>query len=165
LIQGEKPSKIQASDFRKYSFPTVLPLGNTIHCLYNRSMRPQAINPSNSPKPVGPYSHAVRIGDFLFCSGQIPLLPNGQLIHGGIREQTEQALKNVQAILSDQGLSAVHVVKTTVFLTDLGEFSEMNDVYSNYFSEQYPARSTLQVSALPKGAKVEIEVLACYATP
>jgi 2-iminobutanoate/2-iminopropanoate deaminase len=128
-------------------------------------MRPQSINPDNSPKPVGPYSHAVRIGDFLFCSGQIPVQGDGQIVPGGIREQTEQVLKNLQAILSDQGLSAEHVVKTTVFLTNLGEFSEMNEVYGNYFADHRPARSTVQISALPRGAKVEIEVVACYATP
>jgi 2-iminobutanoate/2-iminopropanoate deaminase len=131
----------------------------------NFRMRPQSINPDNSPKPVGPYSHAVRIGDFLFCSGQIPVLGDGQIVSGGIREQTEQVLKNLQVILFNQGLSAQNVVKTTVFLTNLTEFSEMNEVYGHYFADHHPARSTVQVVALPRSVKVEIEAIACYATP
>lgn len=128
-------------------------------------MRPHVIEPKESPKPVGPYSHAVRVGDLLFCSGQIPLNKEGQLVSGGIREQTRQVLENVGAILRDQSLGFENVVKATVFMTDLGEFAEMNGVYSEYFKSNYPARSTVQVAALPKGARVEIEIVACYATP
>jgi 2-iminobutanoate/2-iminopropanoate deaminase len=128
-------------------------------------MRPHIVEPAGSPRPVGPYSHAVRVGDFLFCSGQIPLTAEGKLVEGGIREQTAQVLKNVSAILKDQALSFENVVKTTVFLTDLTEFSEMNAIYAEFFTKNFPARSTIQVAALPRGARVEIEVIACYPTP
>lgn len=125
-------------------------------------MRPQIVEPAGSPKPVGPYSHAVRVGDFLFCSGQIPLTKDGKLIEGGIREQTRQVLQNLSAILQDQSLTAANVVKTTVFLTDLQEFAEMNSIYAEFFQANFPARSTIQVAALPRGARVEIEAVACY---
>jgi 2-iminobutanoate/2-iminopropanoate deaminase len=128
-------------------------------------MRPHVINPAGSPKPVGPYSHAVRVGDFLFCSGQIPLTKEGQMVEGGIREQTRQVLLNVSAILQDQALTCENVVKATVFMTNLGEFADMNAVYSEFFQDRFPARSTVQVAALPRGSKVEIEVVACYPTP
>ncbi len=128
-------------------------------------MRPAIIQPADSPKPVGPYSHAVRVGDFLFCSGQIPLTTDGKLVDGGITEQTRQVLKNVSAILQDQALTCENVVKTTVFMTNLAEFAEMNAVYQEFFQQNFPARSTIQVAALPRGAKVEIEVIACYPTP
>jgi 2-iminobutanoate/2-iminopropanoate deaminase len=128
-------------------------------------MRPQAIQPANTPQPVGPYSHAVRVGDFLFCSGQIPLTNEGKLAEGGVREQTRQVLQNVSAILRDQALTCENVAKTTVFMTDLGEFAEMNSVYTEFFQSNYPARSTVQVAALPRGAKVEIEIIACYPAP
>lgn len=127
-------------------------------------MRPKVIQPEKSPTPVGPYSHAIRLGDLLFCSGQIPLRPDGQLVEGGIQEQTRQALENLGIILKDQGLGFEQVVKTTVFLVDLGEFAEMNRVYGEYFTSNPPARSTVQVSALPKGARVEIEAVVCYPT-
>lgn len=128
-------------------------------------MRPHIIEPKNSPKPVGPYSHAVRVGDLLFCSGQIPLTKEGNLVEGGVTEQTRQVLENVKAILQDQSLRFENVVKATVFMTNLGEFAEMNKVYGEYFTGSYPARSTVQVAALPRGARVEIEVVACYPTP
>jgi 2-iminobutanoate/2-iminopropanoate deaminase len=121
------------------------------------------IKPKSSPAAVGPYNHAVRVGDFLFCSGQIPLDPaNGQLVSGDIRAQTERVLENVKAILDDQGLSFAQVVKSTVFMTNLGDFATMNEVYARYFTADYPARSTVQVAALPRGAAVEIEVVAHY---
>jgi 2-iminobutanoate/2-iminopropanoate deaminase len=132
---------------------------------YESAMRPHIINPAASPKPVGPYSHAVRVGDLLFCSGQIPLNAQGQLVAGGIKEQTQQVLQNVAAILKDQSLQFENVVKATVFMVDLSEFADMNAVYSEFFRENFPARSTVQVAALPRGARVEIEVVACYATP
>jgi 2-iminobutanoate/2-iminopropanoate deaminase len=129
-------------------------------------MRPQAISPAGAPKAVGPYSIAVRIGDFLFASGQIPLDPaNGALISGGIDSQTERVLENIKVVLADQGLTFANVVKTTVFMTNLGEFAQMNGVYARYFSEPFPARSTVQVAALPKGAAVEIEIVAHFSTP
>jgi 2-iminobutanoate/2-iminopropanoate deaminase len=121
------------------------------------------IKPAGSPKAVGPYNHAVRFGDLLFCAGQIPIDPKtGDLITGDIKAQTERALKNVGAILEDQKLSFANVLKTTVFLTDLADFAGMNEIYATRFPGEYPARSTIQVAALPKGAKVEIEVLAHF---
>lgn len=120
------------------------------------------IKPKNSPAPVGPYNHAVRAGDLLFCSGQIPLDAQGNLVTGDIRAQTERVLENVNAILSDQGLTFANVVKSTVFLTNLGDFAAMNEVYARYFTSDFPARSTVQVAALPRGASVEVEVVAHY---
>lgn len=132
---------------------------------YIFTMRPHVVQPANSPKPVGPYSHAVRVGDLLFCSGQIPLTREGKLVEGGIAEQTRQVLQNVSTILLDQSLTCENVVKSTVFMTDLAEFTEMNKVYTEFFTQNFPARSTIQVAALPRGAKVEIEIIACYSTP
>jgi 2-iminobutanoate/2-iminopropanoate deaminase len=121
------------------------------------------IKPANSPAAVGPYNHAVRIGSLLFCSGQIPIDPkDGQLVSGDIKAQTERALQNVKAILDDQKLTFANVVKSTVFLTDLADFAGMNETYAKYFPENAPARSTVQVAALPKGAQVEIEVIAHF---
>jgi len=125
-------------------------------------MQSQIVEPAASPKPVGPYSHAVRVGEFLFCSGQIPLTQEGKLVEGGIREQTQQALQNLGTILQDQKLTFQNVVKTTVFLVDLNEFAEMNAIYGEHFRLNPPARSTIQVAALPRGARVEIEAVACY---
>jgi 2-iminobutanoate/2-iminopropanoate deaminase len=120
------------------------------------------IKPATSPAPVGPYNHAVRVDDLLFCSGQIPLKADGSLVTGDVRAQTEQVLENVKAILSDQKLTFENVVKTTVFLTNLGDFAVMNEIYARYFTANQPARSTIQVAALPRGASVEIEVIAHY---
>jgi 2-iminobutanoate/2-iminopropanoate deaminase len=121
------------------------------------------IKPAKSPAAVGPYNHAIRIGDLLFCAGQIPIDPaTGNLIPGDARAQTERVLENVKAILEDQKLGFSNVVKTTVFLTNLADFAAMNEVYSKYFTVDYPARSTIQVAALPKGANVEIEVVAHF---
>jgi 2-iminobutanoate/2-iminopropanoate deaminase len=123
----------------------------------------QIIKPQKAVAPVGPYSHAVRAGNLLFCSGQIPLDPaTGQLIPGDIKAQTERALLNVRSILEDQGLTFDHVVKSTVFLTDLGNFNAMNEAYARYFTRDFPARSTVQVVALPRAAAVEIEIVAAY---
>jgi 2-iminobutanoate/2-iminopropanoate deaminase len=122
------------------------------------------IQPAKSTPPICPYSHAVRSGNFLFCSGQIPIDPRtGKLAgDGDVRAQTERVLKNLQAILDQEKLTFGHVVKTTVFLTNLDDFGAMNEVYANYFAKDHPARSTVQVAGLPRGAKVEIEALACY---
>jgi 2-iminobutanoate/2-iminopropanoate deaminase len=126
-------------------------------------MQKTVIRPAQAPAAVGPYNHAVRVGDLLFCSGQIPILPTtGELVAGDIRAQTARALENVKAILADQGLTFDRVVKTTVFLTHLADFAAMNEVYAQYFSADFPARSTVQVAALPRGASVEIEVVAHY---
>ncbi len=121
------------------------------------------IKPDKSAPAVGPYNHAVRIGDLLFCAGQIPLDPaTGTLVSGDIKRQTERVLENVKTILDDQKLTFAHVVKSTVFLTNLQDFAGMNEVYAKYFTADFPARSTVQVAALPKGANVEIEVIAHY---
>ena len=121
------------------------------------------VTPAKSPAAVGPYNHAVRIGDLLFCAGQIPIGPaTGNLIAGDARAQTERVLENVKANLEHQKVSFSNVVKTTVFLTNLADFAAMNEVYSKYFTSDYPARSTIQVAALPKGANVEIEVIAHF---
>jgi 2-iminobutanoate/2-iminopropanoate deaminase len=119
------------------------------------------VKPANAAPAVGPYNHAIRIGDLLFCAGQIPIDPaTGNLVGPDIRQQTERVLENVKLILEDQKLTFAHVVKSTVFLTNLADFAGMNEVYSRYFISDHPARSTIQVAALPRGAGVEIEVIA-----
>ena len=121
------------------------------------------IKPAKSPAALGPYNHAVRLGDLLFCAGQIPIDPkDGNLVTGDIKVQTDRVLQNIKAILDDQGLTFANVVKSTVFLTDLANFAGMNEVYAKYFTENFPARSTIQVAGLPKGATVEIEVVAHF---
>jgi 2-iminobutanoate/2-iminopropanoate deaminase len=121
------------------------------------------IKPSKSPTAVGPYNHAIRTGDLLFCAGQIPIDPaTGDLVQGDIKVQTQRVLENVKAILDDQKLTFANVVKSTVFLTNLADFGGMNEVYAKYFTGDFPARSTIQVAALPKGANVEIEVVAHF---
>ena len=123
------------------------------------------VSPAGAVPALGPYTHGIRVGDLLFCSGQVsidPAHPSGP-VTGDIRAQTRRVLDNVKLILADQGLGFGHVVKTTVFLTNLAEFQGMNDVYAEYFSAPYPARSTVQVVALPRASSVEIEVTASYA--
>lgn len=121
------------------------------------------VKPKNSPAALGPYNHAVRIGDLLFCAGQIPINPaDGNLVTGDIKVQTDRVLQNIKAILEDQGLTFANVVKSTVFMTDLAQFGGMNETYAKYFTENFPARSTVQVAALPKAAVVEIEVIAHF---
>ena len=120
----------------------------------------KAIKPEKGPKAIGPYSPAVKLGDFVYLSGQIPVDPaTNDLVKGDIRVQTHQVMQNIITILEEMGLETRHVVKTTVFLTDMGNFAAMNEVYAGYFDEPYPARSCVQVGALPKGAEVEIECL------
>jgi 2-iminobutanoate/2-iminopropanoate deaminase len=119
------------------------------------------ISTSEAPAAIGPYSQAVRSGRFLFCSGQIPLDPkSGQIVTGDIAAQTRRVLDNIAAVLRAEGLTFDNVVKTTVFLTDLSDFQTVNEIYGACFKNHPPARSTVQISALPKGAKVEIEVVA-----
>lgn len=126
-------------------------------------MTKNIIKPSKAAPAGGPYNHGVRVGDLLFCAGQIPLVPeSGQLIAGDIRAQTERALENVKIILEDQGLTLDNVVKATVFMTNLGDFAAMNEVYGRFFTRDFPARTTVQVAALPRGAQVEIEAIAHY---
>jgi 2-iminobutanoate/2-iminopropanoate deaminase len=119
------------------------------------------ISTENAPAAVGPYSQAVAIGDMVYTAGQIALDPaTGKLMEGGIAAQTEQVLHNLQAVLAAANSSLEQVIKTTVFLQDMGEFAAMNAVYGRYFSHNPPARSTIQVAALPLGAGVEIEAVA-----
>ena len=117
----------------------------------------------DAPAAVGPYSQAIAAGEMLFCAGQIPLDPaTGNLVNGDIKAQTERVLENVKTILDDQKLTFANVVKSTVFLTNLADFAGMNEIYAKYFTSDFPARSTIQVAALPKGAIVEIEVIAHF---
>lgn len=126
-------------------------------------LKKQIIKPAKSAPALGPYNHGVRSGDLLFCAGQVGLEPaTGNLVAGDIKAQTQRALENVKAILEDQQLTFANVVKSTVFLTNLADFAAMNEVYGKYFTSDFPARSTVQVAALPKGAQVEIEVIAHY---
>jgi len=116
---------------------------------------------SLAPQAIGPYSQAVDLGDFVFVSGQIPIDAATQLVvQGPIEVQTERVLKNLQGVLAAAGLSLENVVRTTVFLTDLANFPMMNEVYARFFSREFPARSTVQVSGLPKGVAVEIDAIA-----
>jgi 2-iminobutanoate/2-iminopropanoate deaminase len=119
-----------------------------------------AIATADAPQAIGPYSQGVDAGAVVFVSGQIPAGPDGALVKGGIAEQTQRCLSNVEAILKAAGLSMADVVKTTVFMTDLGQFAAMNEVYGQRFGAPFPARATVQVAALPKGAAVEIEAVA-----
>jgi 2-iminobutanoate/2-iminopropanoate deaminase len=120
----------------------------------------KAIKTEKAPKAIGPYSQAIRSGDYLFLSGQLPADPVSGEISGDIKAQTNQVFKNMAAILAEAGISLQHVVKTTVFLKDLNDFSVMNDVYRQYFDHDPPARSCVQVAAIPKGALIEIESIA-----
>ncbi len=124
-------------------------------------MEKQIIKTDQAPAAIGPYSQGVRIGDFLFTSGQIALDPTtGEMRSGEIEQETEKTLRNIEAILKAGGLSLDHVVKTTVYLVDLNHFTRMNQVYERFFSTNKPARACVQVAALPKGAKVEIDAVA-----
>lgn len=121
----------------------------------------KVINTKSAPSAIGPYSQAIQVGNLVYTSGQIPIDPStGSFVEGGIKEQTRQSLANVQAILKEAGLTMNDVIKTTVFLADMNDFAEMNSVYAEFFSNPYPARSAVAVKTLPKGALVEIEVIA-----
>jgi 2-iminobutanoate/2-iminopropanoate deaminase len=127
-------------------------------------MNKTIVKPAKSAPALGPYNHGVRVGDLLFCAGQIPLdpaHPNGPL-PADIKAQTERVIENIKLILEDQKLTLSNVVKTTVFMTNLGDFAAMNEMYAKHFTADFPARSTVQVAALPRGAQVEIEVVAHY---
>ncbi len=124
----------------------------------------QAVSSPDAPKAIGPYSQAVRAGQLLFLSGQVPLDPaTGLLVDGDIAAQTRRVFENLGAVLQAGGRSFSDVVRTTVFLADMNDFALMNEVYGQYFSEPYPARATVQVARLPKDARVEIDVIASYA--
>ena len=119
------------------------------------------IHTDNAPKAVGPYSQAVQMNDFLFCSGQIAIDPkNQEVFTGDIKQQTEMVLNNIEAVLSASGFNFNHVIKTTIFLTSMSDFSTVNEIYAKRFLKDPPARSTIAVSGLPKGVNVEIEVIA-----
>lgn len=114
-----------------------------------------------APKAIGPYSQAIMIGDFLFASGQIAIDPKkSELVEGGIEVQAAQVMENIKNLLAGAGMDFSHVAKTTIFLTDINNFSLVNEIYGRYFSEEPPARSCVEVSCLPKGALIEIEVIA-----
>ena len=120
-----------------------------------------AISTKKAPAAIGPYSQAIRVGNIVYTSGQIPLDPaTGTFVEGGIKEQTRQALTNIKAILEEAGTSMDNVVKTTVFMANMDDFADMNAVYAEFFTEPYPARSAVAVKSLPKGALIEIEVIA-----
>ena len=121
----------------------------------------KAIQTNNAPAAIGPYSQAIDVSGFIFASGQIPIDPaTGEFVKGGIKEQTRQSLLNAKSILIAAGTDLNHVVKTTVFLSDMANFTAMNEVYSTFFEQPFPARSAVAVKDLPKGALVEVEVLA-----
>jgi len=119
------------------------------------------ITTSNAPAPIGPYSQAVQAGNFLFVSGQVAINPeNGELNLVNIEEETHQVMRNLKAVLLEAGLTFDHVVKATIFLSDMGTFGQVNEVYGQYFTADFPARETVQVSVLPKNVNVEISVIA-----
>ncbi len=124
-------------------------------------MEKQIINTNNAPAPIGPYNQSVKAGNTLYVSGQIALDPvSGELIKSGIVDATHQVMKNLQAVLTAAGLGFEHIVKTTIFLTDMKTFPQVNEVYGSYFKGDFPARETVEVSGLPKGVEVEISVIA-----
>ena len=124
-------------------------------------MAKKIVKSDKAPAPIGPYSQAVEVGEFLFCSGQIGLnAETGEVASGGVKEQTEQVMSNIEAVLAAADMKFEHVVKTTIFLTNMADFTTVNEVYGRHFSKNPPARSTVAVAGLPKGVKVEIEVIA-----
>ncbi len=124
-------------------------------------MRKKVIHTEKAPKAIGPYSQAVQAGNFVFLSGQIPLDPKtGEVVKGDIRQQTKQVLENMKGILESQRLGMENVVKVSIFLKDLGNFNQVNEVYATYFPSSPPARSTVQVAKLPRDAEIEIEAIA-----
>lgn len=121
----------------------------------------KAISTSKAPAAIGPYSQAIRTGNLIFVSGQLPIDPaTGNFPEGGIKELTRQSLTNLKSILEAEGTDMAHVVKTTVFLADMGDFADMNEVYAQFFQAPYPARSAVAIKTLPKNARVEVEAVA-----
>ncbi len=119
------------------------------------------INTEKAPKAVGPYVQANKVGNLIFCSGQLGLIPEtGKMVEGGVLEETKQIFKNIKAVLEEAGSSMNHIVKATVLLKDINDFAEVNKIYAEHFAEVLPARSTYQVAVLPAGANIEIEVIA-----
>ncbi|MCW3124289.1 MAG: endoribonuclease [Flavipsychrobacter sp.] len=125
------------------------------------SMEKKIIRTDNAPAPIGPYNQAVQYRDMLFISGQIPIDPKtGNLVRDNIQAETKQVMENLKAILTEAGLDFSNIIKTTIFLMDMGQFAQVNEIYGSYFSEGAPARETVQVSGLPKGVNVEISMIA-----
>lgn len=123
----------------------------------------EAVSTANAPAAIGPYSQAIRAeGKFLFCSGQIPLTPAGELVSGDVKAQAKQCMENVKNLLEAAGLSLSNVAKTTIFLSSMDHFAAVNEVYGSYFESNPPARSTVAAAGLPKAVDVEIEVIAVY---
>ena len=120
----------------------------------------EIIRTENAPAAIGPYSQAIGTDNLIFVSGQIPFTPSGERVEGGIKEETVRVLKNLKAVLEEAGLSLAQVVKTTVYLKDMADFTAVNEIYGKYFTDHPPARATVEVSALPKGVKVEIDAIA-----
>ena len=121
----------------------------------------KTIHTNNAPAAIGPYSQAIEVNGFIFASGQIPIDPStGNFVEGGIKEETKQAITNAKNILKEAGTDLAHVVKTTVYLANMADFAAMNEVYATFFQQPFPARSAVAVKDLPKGALVEVEVLA-----
>ena len=121
----------------------------------------KTIHTNNAPAAIGPYSQAIEVNGFIFASGQIPIDPStGHFVEGGIKEQTKQAITNAKNILKEAGTDLAHVVKTTVYLANMADFAAMNEIYATFFQQPFPARSAVAVKDLPKGALVEVEVLA-----
>ena len=128
-------------------------------------MMKRAVSSPDAPKAIGPYSQAVRAGDLLFLSGQVPLDPaTGTIVDGDISVQTRRVMDNLGAVLKSAGLSFANVARTTIFLADMNDFAKVNEVYGSYFTEPFPARATVQVARLPKDARVEIDAIASFAT-
>jgi 2-iminobutanoate/2-iminopropanoate deaminase len=127
---------------------------------YEKNMK-KVINTRNAPAPIGPYSQAIQAGDFVFVSGQVAINPaTGNLVLDDIETETKQVMNNIKAILTEAGIGFGNIVKTSIFLTDMQNFAQVNEVYGTYFNDQFPARETIQVSALPKNVNVEISVTA-----
>jgi 2-iminobutanoate/2-iminopropanoate deaminase len=121
------------------------------------------VSTDTAPKAIGPYSQAVRVGDLLFLSGQIPLDPaTGQMVDGDVAAQTHRVMQNLEAVLKSAGLTFAHVARTTIYLADLNDFARVNEVYGSFLTEPFPARATVQVARLPRDARVEIDAVAAF---
>lgn len=124
-------------------------------------MEKKIINTNAAPAPIGPYNQATQFGNMLFVSGQIPMDPaTGEIVTSGIQDETRKVLENVQAILTEAGMDFTHVLKSTIFITDMGQFAQINEVYGQFFTANEPARETVQVAGLPRGVNIEISVIA-----